>query len=88
MSRLFQEVYGDIYAQPDVYLPNMISQHNAEGRWQSILAMDGARVLGHAALCRDLPSNTAGLHDDLQQNANATRTHRYVDAHIGSRSAA
>ncbi|MBD9561969.1 GNAT family N-acetyltransferase [Pseudomonas sp. PDM09] len=61
VSRLFREVYGDLYAQPDVYLPNMISQHNAEGRWQSILAMDGARVLGHAALCRDSPSNTAEL---------------------------
>jgi len=61
VSRLFREVYGDLYAQPDVYLPNMISQHNAEGRWQSILAVDGARVLGHAALCRDSPSNTAEL---------------------------
>ena len=30
VSRLFQEVYGDHYAQPDVYLPNMINQHNAE----------------------------------------------------------
>ena len=61
VSRLFREVYGDLYPQPDVYLPNMISQHNAEGRWQSILAVDGARVLGHAALCRDLPSDTAEL---------------------------
>ncbi|MBB3238598.1 GNAT superfamily N-acetyltransferase [Pseudomonas sp. Tn43] len=61
VSRLFREVYGDIYAQPDVYLPNMISQHNAEGRWRSILAVDDTRVLGHAALCRDSPSNTAEL---------------------------
>ena len=61
VSRLFREVYGDLYAQPDVYLPNMINQHNAEGRWQSMLAVDDARVLGHAALCHDTASNTAEL---------------------------
>jgi predicted N-acetyltransferase YhbS len=61
VSRLFREVYGDHYVQPDVYLPNMISQHNTEGRWQSMLAVDDARVLGHAALCRDAASNTAEL---------------------------
>ncbi|EJN25809.1 putative acetyltransferase [Pseudomonas sp. GM79] len=61
VSRLFREVYGDLYAQPDIYLPDMIDQHNAEGRWQSMLAVDDARVLGHAALCRDSPSNTAEL---------------------------
>lgn len=61
VSRLFREVYGSHYVQPDVYLPNMISQHNTEGRWQSMLAVDNARVLGHAALCRDIPSNTAEL---------------------------
>ncbi|MGE7964893.1 GNAT family N-acetyltransferase [Pseudomonas sp. NPDC089918] len=61
VSRLFREVYGDLYAQPDVYLPDMISQHNTEGRWQSMLAVDDARVLGHAALCHDTASNTAEL---------------------------
>ncbi|MEK1835307.1 MAG: GNAT family N-acetyltransferase [Pseudomonas sp.] len=61
LSRLFREVYGDLYAQPDVYLPDMISQHNTEGRWQSMLAVDDARVLGHAALCHDTASNTAEL---------------------------
>lgn len=61
VSRLFQEVYGDDYPQPDVYLPSMISRHNAEGHWQSMLAVDDAGVLGHAALRRDTHSNTAEL---------------------------
>jgi RimJ/RimL family protein N-acetyltransferase len=61
VSQLFREIYGDYYVQPDVYLPNMINQHNAEGRWQSMLAVDNDQVLGHAALCRDAPSNTAEL---------------------------
>ncbi|MCE6978998.1 GNAT family N-acetyltransferase [Pseudomonas frederiksbergensis] len=61
VSQLFREVYGDHYVQPDIYLPNMISQHHAKGRWQSMVAVDDGRVLGHAALCRDMPSNTAEL---------------------------
>lgn len=61
VSQLFREVYGDHYVQPDIYLPNMISQHHAKGRWQSMVAVDDGRVLGHAALCRDTPSNTAEL---------------------------
>jgi RimJ/RimL family protein N-acetyltransferase len=78
VSRLFREVYGDHYVQPDVYLPNMISQHHAEGRWQSMLAVDDVRVLGHAALCRDSPSNTAELalsvvHPAVQGQNLATR---------------
>lgn len=81
VSRLFREVYGDHYVQPDVYLPNMISQHNAEGRWQSMLAVDDVRVLGHAALYRDTPSKTAELalsvvHPDAQGQRIATRLGR------------
>ncbi|MDR6915603.1 N-acetylglutamate synthase-like GNAT family acetyltransferase [Pseudomonas sp. 3296] len=53
VSQLFRQIYGDHYPRPDVYLPNMISQHNADGQWFSMLAVDGECVLGHAALCRD-----------------------------------
>jgi GNAT superfamily N-acetyltransferase len=61
VSQLFREVYGDHYVQPDVYLPNMINQHNAEGRWKSMLAVDDVRVLGHAALCHDTVADTTEL---------------------------
>jgi len=53
VSGLFQQVYGDHYVQPDVYLPKLITQHNHDGRWQSMLAVDGSQILGHTALCRD-----------------------------------
>ncbi|PQP04020.1 N-acetyltransferase [Pseudomonas frederiksbergensis] len=81
VSRLFREVYGDHYVQPDVYLPNMINQHNAEGHWQSMLAVDDVRVLGHAALCRNAHSNTAELalsvvHPAAQGQSIATRLGR------------
>lgn len=52
VSQLFRLVYGDHYVQPDVYLPKLITQHNSEGRWQSMLAVEGSQILGHAALCR------------------------------------
>ncbi|MBN3864368.1 GNAT family N-acetyltransferase [Pseudomonas frederiksbergensis] len=89
VSRLFQEVYGDDYPQPDVYLPNMISQHNAEGHWQSMLAVDDANVLGHAALRRDAPSNTAELaltvvHPAAQGQSLATRLSRELLKQAGS----
>ncbi|WP_367371682.1 GNAT family N-acetyltransferase [Pseudomonas lini] len=89
VSQLFREVYGDLYAQPDVYLPNMISQHNAEGRWQSILAVDDARVLGHAALCRDSLLNTAELalsvvHPAAQGQSIATRLGREILTQSGA----
>ncbi|MHC8333264.1 GNAT family N-acetyltransferase [Pseudomonas sp. LB3P25] len=81
VSQLFREVYGDHYVQPDVYLPNMINQHNAEGRWKSMLAVDGVRVLGHAALCHDTPSDTTELalsvvHPAAQGQSIATRLGR------------
>lgn len=61
VSQLFREIYGDHYARPDIYLPTMINQHNTEGRWQSVVAVDGKHVLGHAALCLDARSLTAEL---------------------------
>jgi N-acetylglutamate synthase-like GNAT family acetyltransferase len=61
VSQLLREIYGDHYGRPDIYLPAMISQHNAEGRWQSVVAVDDKRVLGHAALCLDATSLTAEM---------------------------
>ncbi len=51
---LFRRVYGDHYVSPDVYMPQMICQHNLQGRWHSLVAMIDDRVVGHAALCRQL----------------------------------
>jgi RimJ/RimL family protein N-acetyltransferase len=49
---LFRRVYGDHYVSPDVYMPQMIYQHNLQERWHSLVAVTGDRVVGHAALCR------------------------------------
>ncbi|WP_434563868.1 GNAT family N-acetyltransferase [Pseudomonas sp. R1-6] len=49
---LFRRVYGDHYVSPDVYMPQMICQHNLKGRWHSQVAVVDGRVVGHAALCR------------------------------------
>ncbi|MCO8313778.1 GNAT family N-acetyltransferase [Pseudomonas mandelii] len=89
VSTLFREVYGDHYVQPDVYLPHMINQHNAEGRWQSMLAVDDAHVLGHAALYRTVHSNTAELalsvvHPAAQGQSIATRLGRELLMQSGS----
>lgn len=69
VSQLFREVYGDHYVQPDVYLPHMISQHTAEGRWKSMLAVDDVRVLGHAALCHESSPQSAELALSVVQGA-------------------
>jgi len=61
VSQLFRRIYGDHYPRPDVYLPHMISQNNADGHWISMLAVDDGRVVGHAALCRDRLSDTTEL---------------------------
>ncbi|MCU1747859.1 GNAT family N-acetyltransferase [Pseudomonas sp. 6D_7.1_Bac1] len=53
VSALFRQVYGENYVQPDVYLPSMIDQHNADNQWYSMLAVDNEHIVGHAALCRD-----------------------------------
>ncbi|TPG84852.1 GNAT family N-acetyltransferase [Pseudomonas mandelii] len=89
VSQLFREVYGDHYVQPDVYLPNMINQHNAEGRWTSMLAVDDVRVLGHAALCHDTPADTTELalsvvHPAAQGQSIATRLGRELLSRSGS----
>jgi RimJ/RimL family protein N-acetyltransferase len=89
VSQLFRDVYGDHYVQPDVYLPNMINQHNAEGRWKSMLAVDGIRVLGHAALCHDTPADTTELalsvvHPAAQGQSIATRLGRELLSRSGS----
>ncbi|MGL6243337.1 GNAT family N-acetyltransferase [Pseudomonas sp.] len=81
VSQLFREVYGDHYVQPDVYLPHMIRQHNADGRWKSILAVDDARVLGHAALFHEASPNIPELalsvvHPAAQGQSIATRLGR------------
>lgn len=82
VSELFRQVYGPRYVQPDVYLPSMISQHNACGHWYSLLAVDGETVVGHAALCRE-PLNPLHaelalslVHPDAQGQQIATRLGR------------
>lgn len=55
ICELFRRVYGDHYVSPDVYMPQVIGQHNLLGRWHSWVAVTGDRVVGHAALCRHGP---------------------------------
>ena len=61
VSRLFREIYGDHYVQPHVYLPLMINQNHGDGRWHSLVAESGKKILGHATLCRSSESHTAEL---------------------------
>ncbi|WP_277757929.1 GNAT family N-acetyltransferase [Pseudomonas sp. A34-9] len=61
VSRLFRETYGDHYVQPHVYLPLMINQNHGDGRWHSLVAESGKKILGHATLCRNAGSQTAEL---------------------------
>lgn len=89
VSQLFREVYGDHYVQPDVYLPHMISQHTAEGRWKSMLAVDDVRVLGHAALCHESSPQSAELalsvvHPAAQGQSIATRLGRELLLQAGA----
>lgn len=53
ISALFHTIYADRYAYPDVYLPNMIQQHNDSGRWTSAVAVFDNQVVGHSALMHD-----------------------------------
>jgi hypothetical protein len=67
----------------------MINQHNAEGRWKSMLAVDDVRVLGHAALCHDTPADTTELalsvvHPAAQGQSIATRLGRELLSRSGS----
>ncbi|MGE8143885.1 GNAT family N-acetyltransferase [Pseudomonas frederiksbergensis] len=90
VSDLFRLIYGEHYVQPDVYLPKLITQHNSDGRWQSMLAVDGAQVLGHAALCRDRhPTGTTELalsvvHPATRGQSIATRLGRELLEHAGA----
>lgn len=90
VSQLFRLVYGDHYVQPDVYLPKLITQHNGDGRWQSMLAMQGSQVVGHAALCRDRqPTASAELalivvHPAARGQSIATRLGRELLEHAGA----
>lgn len=61
VTQLFRKVYGDHYVQPQVYLPRMISQNHAAGRWHSLVAVAGDQILGHATLVRDKGSCIAEL---------------------------
>lgn len=61
VSRLFRKIYGDHYAQPHVYLPRMISQNHADGRWHSLVAVADDQVAGHSALILDKGSSLAEL---------------------------
>lgn len=61
VSRLFRQIYGDHYVQPHVYLPLMINQNHGDGRWHSLVAESGKKILGHATLCRNPGSHTAEL---------------------------
>ncbi|MCF5704405.1 GNAT family N-acetyltransferase [Pseudomonas syringae] len=61
VSRLFRAVYGDHYVQPHVYLPYMISQNHDDGRWHSLVAVSGKKILGHATLFRNAGSPIAEL---------------------------
>ncbi|RON51998.1 GNAT family N-acetyltransferase [Pseudomonas frederiksbergensis] len=90
ISRLFRRVYGDHYVQPDVYLPKLIMQHNNDGRWQSMVAVEGCEVLGHAALIRDgHPSNSPELaliavHPAARGQSIATRLGRELLEHANA----
>ena len=61
VSRLFRKIYGDHYAQPHVYLPRMISQNHANGRWHSLVAVANGQVAGHSTLILDKESSLAEL---------------------------
>ncbi|MEO6677098.1 MAG: GNAT family N-acetyltransferase [Pseudomonas sp.] len=90
VSQLFRLVYGDHYVQPDVYLPKLITQHNGDGRWQSMLAVQGSQVLGHAALCRDRHPNTSAelalivVHPAARGQSIATRLGRELLEHAAA----
>lgn len=50
ISRLFRQIYGDLYVYPEVYLPSLIRRRNQEGVWRSAIAeLDGV-IVAHAAL--------------------------------------
>ncbi|MDF9619019.1 GNAT family N-acetyltransferase [Pseudomonas entomophila] len=52
VSALFYRVYGEDYFYPEIYLPSVICHHNRTQRWQSVVALQGDRIVGHASLWR------------------------------------
>ncbi|MEG0063762.1 MAG: GNAT family N-acetyltransferase [Pseudomonas sp.] len=86
VSRLFREVYGDLYVQPHVYLPQMINQNHAHQRWYSLVAVVDGQIRGHAALFRDTGACTAELalsavHPDARGQNIATRLSQQLLTH-------
>lgn len=61
VSNLFRKTYGDLYAQPHVYLPCMIDRNHVLGRWHSLVAVAEDQMLGHATLIRAKGSHIAEL---------------------------
>ncbi|WP_339465772.1 MULTISPECIES: GNAT family N-acetyltransferase [unclassified Pseudomonas] len=86
VSRLFREIYGDHYVQPHVYLPLMISQNHHDGRWHSLVAVSGKKLVGHATLFRSAGADTAELalsvvHPTTRGQNVATRLGRHLLIH-------
>ncbi|QXI39056.1 GNAT family N-acetyltransferase [Pseudomonas xantholysinigenes] len=52
ISDLFMRVYGEHYFYPQIYLPSVICHHNRTQQWQSVVALRGERIVGHALLWR------------------------------------
>lgn len=52
VSALFNRVYGEDYFYPEIYLPSVICHHNRTRRWQSVVALLGGHIVGHALLWR------------------------------------
>nr|WP_315445523.1 GNAT family N-acetyltransferase [uncultured Pseudomonas sp.] len=86
VSQLFRKVYGDLYVQPHVYLPHMISQNHADKRWHSLVAVVGEEICGHATLFREPNASTAELalcvvHPDTRGQNIATRLGQQLLTH-------
>lgn len=86
VSGLIRQVYGDQYAQPDVYLPHMISQHHSRQRWHSLVAEVNGQILGHATLLRENVGQGAELavsvvHPDFRGQNIATRLGEQLRVH-------
>ncbi|MFJ2479017.1 GNAT family N-acetyltransferase [Pseudomonas sp. NPDC087598] len=86
VSQLFRKVYGDLYVQPHVYLPHMISQNHADKRWHSLVAVCAGEICGHATLFRETNARTAELalsvvHPDTRGQNVATRLSQHLLTH-------
>ncbi|WP_426234120.1 GNAT family N-acetyltransferase [Pseudomonas sp. TWP3-2] len=86
VTDLFRKVYGDCYVQPQVYLPCMINQNHAAGRWHSLVAVADDQMLGHATLVRAKGSCIAELaltvvDPDTRGQSIATRLSQHLLIH-------